>query len=134
MRRGAWTLPTPTAFALTLALAAMTAQALPAGTTVVVDDRGRPALERLQRPEHRRPPDHLQVERRVEAPPHLLEDLREALRGARRRGHPPRQGGVQVVVGAGGHLGQMGDRHDLAVQAKLLHQATNGFSHSTTHA
>ena len=46
----------------------------------MVDDRGRAVLERLERAEHRRPADHLQVERRVEAPPDLLEDLLEARR------------------------------------------------------
>ena len=54
------------------------------GRLVMVDDRSGAALERLERAEHRRPPDHLEVERGIEPPPHLLEDLQE-LRRRRRR-------------------------------------------------
>jgi hypothetical protein len=36
------------------------------GRLVVVDDRSGAALERLERAEHRRPSDHLEVERGIE--------------------------------------------------------------------
>ena len=54
---------------------------------VMIDDRGGAALERLERSEHRRPPDHLEVERDVEPPPDLLEDVDEPIRRRGRRGH-----------------------------------------------
>ena len=66
----------------------------------MVDDRGRSTLERLQRAQHRRPPDHLEVEGAVEPPPHELEDLGKLSGRARRCGHPPSQGRVEVVVSA----------------------------------
>ena len=44
--------------------------------------------------------EHLEVERDVEPPPDLLEDLGERRRRARRRGHAPRERGVEVVVRA----------------------------------
>ena len=59
------------------------------GGLVVVDDRGRAVLERLEGAEHRRPADHLEVEGRVEAPPDLLEDLLEAHGDLRRRRASP---------------------------------------------
>jgi hypothetical protein len=40
----------------------------------------------------------------------------------------------QVVVRAGGHLGQVGHGHDLAVAAQLLHQPAHGFGHGAAHA
>ena len=46
---------------------------------VMVDDRRRPSLERLERTEHRRPPDHLEIKGTVEPPPHELEDLLEVV-------------------------------------------------------
>jgi hypothetical protein len=67
---------------------------------VMVDDGGGPALQRLHRAEHGRPVDHLGVQRNVETPPHLLEDLEEGSRLVRRRRHAASQRRVQVVVAA----------------------------------
>src|SRR5512140_809777 len=67
---------------------------------MVVDDRGGPGFERLERPEPRRPADHLQVEGGVEPPPDLLEDLAEGRRDLRGRRHAPGERRVQVVMGA----------------------------------
>ena len=67
---------------------------------VVVDDRRRAAHQRLGRAEQRAGPDHVEVERRVEAPPDLFEDLPEPGRLLRWRRHSPRERGVQMVVGA----------------------------------
>ena len=47
---------------------------------VMVDDRGRPRLERLERAEQRAPAQHLEVEGAVDAPPDELEDLGERAR------------------------------------------------------
>ena len=66
----------------------------------MVDDRRRSPLERLERPQHRRPPDHLEVERAVEPPPDELEDLREVARRSRRRRHAAGQRRVEVMVTA----------------------------------
>src|ERR1700730_17707927 len=66
----------------------------------MVDDERRTPLEGLARGQRGGPPDHLEVEGGVETPPHLLEDLGERGRGARRRRHPPGEGRVQVVVAA----------------------------------
>ncbi len=76
---------------------------------VVVDDRGRPTHQGLRGPEHRRPAQHVQVERGVQPPPDLLEDRREVGRLLRRRGHAAGERRVEVVVAAdqprrrGGH-------------------------------
>ncbi len=67
---------------------------------VMVDDRSRSTLERLERAEHRRPLQHLEVERDVEPPPHLLEDLDERRRRARGRRHAASERRVQVMVRA----------------------------------
>ena len=40
----------------------------------------------------------------------------------------------QVVVGAGGHLRQVGDGQHLAVAAQLLHQPADGFGHGAADA
>ena len=58
------------------------------------------AFERLERPQHGRPADHLGVERHVEPPPHLLEDLEEVGRLLRRRRHAASERRVEVVVRA----------------------------------
>ena len=88
----------------------------------------RAALERLERAEHGRPADHLEVERDVEPPPDLLEDLEEARRraaaapacpgpapsrggGGRRPGpacRPSRRPVVASVVGVGRRRGRIG--------------------------
>jgi len=39
-----------------------------------------------------------------------------------------------VVIGAGGDLGQVCDRQDLAIPAQLLHHSSHGFGHCTAHA
>jgi hypothetical protein len=65
---------------------------------VVVDDGGAAALQRFDRAEHRRPTDHLEVERGVESPPHLFEDLEERGGLLRRRRHAARQRRVEVMV------------------------------------
>ena len=70
------------------------------GRLVVIHDGGSAAHQRLGGAEHRRPADHLLVERDVEPPPHLLEDLAKLRRLPRRRRHAARQGRVEVVVAA----------------------------------
>ena len=70
------------------------------GRFVVVNDRSAAGLQRFERAEFRRPLQHLEIERSVEAPPHQLEDLSEAAWRARRRRHSPRQRRVQVMVRA----------------------------------
>ena len=76
---------------------------------VVVDDPGRAGEQRLDGAEARAGAQHVEVERGVEAPPDLLEDLAEVARRRRRRRHPPGERRVEVVVGAhqprrlGGH-------------------------------
>ena len=68
----------------------------------MVDDRRRAPLEGLERPQHRRPPDHLEIEGAVEPPPHELKGLaaKIARACAGRRGHPAGQRRVEVVVPA----------------------------------
>ena len=79
------------------------------GALVMVDDaRGAP-LERFERAELGRPLDHLEVERAVEAPPHLFENLAEPAGLDGRRRHAPSQCRVQVMVGA--HESGSGGRH-----------------------
>ena len=51
-------------------------------------------------PEHRRPPDHLEIERTVEAPPDELEDLFEVVRRPRGGRHPPGERRVEMMVAA----------------------------------
>ena len=66
----------------------------------MVDDRRGARLQALQGAEHGRVVNDVEVEGAVEAPPDQLEDVGEALWGAWRGRHPPRQGRVQVMVGA----------------------------------
>ena len=40
----------------------------------------------------------------------------------------------QMMIGTRRHLRQMGHRQHLAVDAKLLHQAPDGFGHGAAHA
>ena len=68
------------------------------GRGVMVDDGGRPSFERLERAEHRRPPDHLQIKGAVEPPPYKLEDLLKVVGYPRRRRHPTGKCGVEVMV------------------------------------
>jgi len=66
----------------------------------MIDDRGRALLERFEGAEHRGPADHLEVQRGVEAPPDLLEDLLEVCRRLRWCWHPSRERRIQMVVAA----------------------------------
>ena len=68
---------------------------------VVVDDRrsSRTAAPR-RAPSRADGPQHVEVERGVEAPPDLLEDLAEVASASRRRRHAAGERRVQVVVGA----------------------------------
>ncbi len=78
------------------------------GGGVVVDDGGRARLERLDRAEQGRPAHQVEVEREVEPPPDLLQDLREPGGRGRRRGHAPGQRRVEVMVGADEPAGRSG--------------------------
>ena len=67
---------------------------------MVLDDGGRPALERFERAELGRPIDHLEIERLIETPPDELEDLLKRRRGSGWRRHPAREGEIKMMVGA----------------------------------
>ena len=67
---------------------------------VVIDDRRATGLERFECPELRRPFEHRQIERHVEAPPDLFEHLPKSRRDRGRSRHPASECGVQVMVRA----------------------------------
>ena len=74
-----------------------------------------PDLQHLQGGQLRRPCQHLQVQRGVEAPPDLFEDLPEGPRGHGRGRHAPGQRGVDVMVCAD-HSGVVpGSSSDIAI-------------------
>jgi len=76
---------------------------------VVVDDRSRARFQRLKCAELCGPFEHLKIECRIEAPPHLLKDFLEVGSDLWRRRHAPCKFGVEMVVctdkswGYGGH-------------------------------
>ena len=65
----------------------------------MVEEDGRPGASGLDRSDEAGQEDRLLVERAVEPPPHLLQDLDEAPRGLSRAGHAAREGAVEVGVG-----------------------------------
>ena len=66
---------------------------------VVIDQRGHPATCRLHRPDEGARADRFGIERLVELPPQLLENLRERRWMEGRHGHASSQTAVQVRVG-----------------------------------